>query len=182
MPKLQTQPSTVVRDRMWAVAGNDYRPYMSRIIPQYKDDGALHLESLLASRLAEAVRFLNPSSDCVLVPIPSRSAAVRARGLDHMRRLSSRVSRATGMPTRRLLRRKRGGFDQQGLSAVGRLLNTESAMSAQFTDKPVLLVDDIITTGATLREARRALESVGCVVVGAAVIASADELTRFPKP
>ncbi|NHB83717.1 hypothetical protein G7085_00720 [Tessaracoccus sp. HDW20] len=47
-------------------------------------------------------------------------------------------------------------------------------MRAGYTASPVLIVDDIVTTGATLREAHRALTEAGVTVIGAAVVARVD--------
>ena len=71
------------------VAANPYRPLLCRIIPRYKDDGALHIEQFLVRRLAEALRVLSPPPDAVLVHVPSRPKAVRERGFDHGARLAA---------------------------------------------------------------------------------------------
>ena len=154
----------------WARA---YRPVLEHVIPRYKDDGALHLERLLGGLLAEAASALGDDAP-TLVPVASLPRAVRRRGFDHARRLTARAARRTGLPWRPLLRRVNGGSDQAGLSRSARRDNVVGTMRARAFAAPVLIVDDIVTTGATLREARRALEISGVRVVGAAVIARVD--------
>lgn len=172
---LDQPPSLAPRlDGLPIVAANDYRPILSSGIPRYKDDGALHLERALAIRLAVAVAALGPPGDAILVPVPSRPAAVRSRGFDHGARLAGRAARLLGLGSRRVLRRTRRGADQQGLGAGARAANTSGTMRAGHVPGPVVIVDDIVTTGASLAEANRALLAAGCRVLGAAVIADAD--------
>lgn len=156
------------------MAANDYRPILSSGIPRYKDDGALHLERALSIRLAAAVSALAPPPDAILVPVPSRPAAVRSRGFDHGARLAERAGRLVGLRSRRALRRTGRSADQQGLRAGERASNTAGTMRAVGVPGPVVIVDDIVTTGSSLAEASRALTAAGCRVLGAAVIADAD--------
>ncbi|HET8970833.1 MAG TPA: phosphoribosyltransferase family protein, partial [Candidatus Nanopelagicales bacterium] len=64
--------------------------------------------------------------------------------------------------------------DQTGLDAAGRAANLRAAMrwSGRVPAGPVVLVDDIVTTGATLAEAARAVRVAGGTVLGAAVVAA----------
>lgn len=178
--ELDVQPTAVSRPGLpRVVAANPYRPLLNRVIPRYKDDGALHLERALAERLQAAVVALSPPPDAWIVPVPSRPSAVRARGFDHGARLASAVGRSTGLSSRRALRRSSRGSDQQLLGKESRRSNMRGSMRACIRGGRVVLVDDIVTTGASLVEAVRALELVGTHVVGAAVIADADRASEF---
>lgn len=156
------------------VAANPYRPLLCRIIPRYKDDGALHIEQFLVRRLAEALRVLSPPPDAVLVHVPSRPKAVRERGFDHGARLAAGAGKLVGLRTSRALRRRAGGRDQQKLDKTSRDSNMRQVMQARIRGGQAVLIDDIVTTGASLREASRALAAAGVAVVGAAIIANAD--------
>lgn len=156
------------------VAACAYHPVLEHVIPRYKDDGALHLERLLAGLLATAVSALHPQTGVLLVPVPSLRRAVRARGFDHGRRLAVLAARPAGLRAGALLSRDAGGADQSGLGRRARRENLQGSMRARPAPAPVLLVDDIVTTGASLSEACRALRQAGAQVVGAAVIAHVD--------
>ena len=71
------------------------------------------------------------------------------------------------MPARRVA-------DQSGLDAAGRSANLAGALraSSDLSGVPVVVVDDVVTTGATLVEAARALRDAGALVRGAAVVAA----------
>lgn len=157
------------------VAANPYRPIMQSVIPSYKDDGALHLGRALGERLAKAVAVLAPPPETVLIPVPSRPMAVRRRGFDHCARLATSVASQCRLRAHKALRRSDDGRDQQGLGSRARASNLQGRFRARRLREPVVIVDDIVTTGATLVEAVRALRAVGVVVVGAAVIADADD-------
>ncbi|MBL1087100.1 ComF family protein [Streptomyces actinomycinicus] len=104
----------------------------------------------------------------LLVPVPSARWAVRARGHDPVRRMALAAAgelRRTGTPARvaAVLRQRRAVADQAGLDARRRLENVAGALEVAAGGArllgagPVVLVDDLMTTGATLAEAARAL-------------------------
>ena len=162
------------------VAANDYRPLLEKMVPAFKDDGALHLASMLSTRLALAAGCLPLRDAPCLVPIPSLASAVRRRGLNHAATLAARAAGLLGLSWRPLIRRRPAGGDQRTLGAAGRRRNVVGTMQASPHDGPVVLVDDVCTTGASLIEAARALSAAGVHVAGAAVLGDADrrEKTR----
>ena len=72
------------------------------------------------------------------------------------------------------MRRRVDGADQEGLSRRERAANLAGSMQATFSPAPVIVVDDVVTTGASLSETVRSLTAVGVAVLGAAVVADAD--------
>lgn len=158
------------------VASCHYRPILNHVVPRYKDDGAIHLARDLGDLLARAVADLRPPAGALLVPVPSLARVVRARGFDHAGRLATVAARRTGLRAgRRVLTRSDGGLDQRGLTRDQRARNLHGSMTARNPGVPVVIVDDIATTGASLREALRALRAADVVVLGAAVVADADK-------
>jgi predicted amidophosphoribosyltransferase len=113
----------------------------------------------------------------VLVPVPSRRAAARARGGDHLRRLADRA--AASLPGARVapvLRQVRRVADSAGLSAEQRRTNLDGALGVHRPPPPgvIIIVDDVITTGASLAESARALAAAGYPAGGAAVVAATE--------
>ena len=155
-------------------AASAYRPILAHVIPRYKDDGALHLDRVLGRLLARAIAAHDPGPGTVVVPVPSRPGAVRARGYDHALRVARAAARASGLRAEALLRRVSAGADQEGLTRAERAANLSWAMRAAGGGAPVLVVDDVVTTGASLGEAIRSLKAGGITVLGAAVVADAD--------
>lgn len=153
------------------------------------------LGDLLAVSVAAAAEGVPATDALLLVPVPSRPGAVRARGHDPTRamtRLAARRLRASGRPAAeaRLLRTRPGVADQAGLDAGQRRANLAGSMAVRpgvvrrlaATRAHVVVCDDVLTTGATAREAQRALEAVGVPVLAvAAVAATARRGTNFPN-
>jgi predicted amidophosphoribosyltransferase len=115
----------------------------------------------------------------LLVPVPSSPQAIRARGADpaaDLARAAARELGRAGLPARcwRGLGSTRRRLDQAGLDATRRAANLHASMQARAprVAATVLVVDDVVTTGATLVEAARALRAVGVEPVGCAVVAA----------
>jgi predicted amidophosphoribosyltransferase len=170
------------------VVGGDYADLLRAMVLAHKEHRAFALVRPLGEVLAVAARDLvAPGGQTLLVPVPSRAAVVTARGHDPMLRVTRHaagVLRRQGYDVRtiRLLRQSETVADQAGLDAAGRQRNLAGSMAARAvalrslsrTGDPVAAVvcDDVLTTGATAREAQRALEAVGVPVRGIACVAA----------
>lgn len=157
-----------------ALAG--YDGVLKQLLLAHKERAALALSAPLGQALGRVAEPLVGDAAAVLCPVPSSREAVRSRGYDHALRLASAAARelrghGRAVVARHLLLPARKVADQAGLSAEQRAANLGSALrAAPLAPTRVVLVDDLVTTGATLREAARALSSRGHLVVGAAVL------------
>jgi predicted amidophosphoribosyltransferase len=94
---------------------------------------------------------------------PTSPARRRERGFDQGELVARHVARQLGVPCRRLLTRSSTTAPQTGRSRVERLHGPEFAARPGLAGQRVLVVDDVVTTGATLRAAASALRHAGVV-------------------
>lgn len=173
-------------------AVGDYDDALKAMVVAHKERGVLGLGRPLGTLLARAATAaalaagLPPDAPLLLVPVPSRRAAVRRRGHDataDIARAAARRLRRDGRPAEvaQLLRVRSGVADQAGLDTGQRAANLAGALAVRTgalrrqTRRPpahVIICDDVITTGASLREAQRALEASGAPVLAAATVAA----------
>jgi predicted amidophosphoribosyltransferase len=118
---------------------------------------------LVAAMVAEAIAGGVQSS--LVAWVPGRARDRRRRGFDHAEVLGRGVARALGLGARPLLRLAREPPDQASLSAAARRRNLVGAFAATRCPEPVLLVDDVVTTGATAAACASALRAAGCPLV-----------------
>ncbi|MGV9421215.1 ComF family protein [Streptomyces sp. NPDC003674] len=167
-------------------AAAPYGGAVRELLLAHKERGALALAGVLGAALAGSVRaglgggvadgpaLRRGQATVLLVPVPSARWAVRARGHDPVRRMALAAAgelRRTGTPARvaAVLRQRRAVADQAGLDARRRLANLAGALEVAaggarlLVGGPVVLVDDLITTGASLAEAARALREVAVI-------------------
>ena len=202
-------PTPTPRGLLPPFAATDYDGVVRAVVVDHKEHGRLGLARPLGRLLAAAVvevwrlhtevtgragtvPVLDPVLD--LVPVPSHGSVVRGRGHDPLLRMA-RVAAATlrdaggDVRVRRLLRVAVRPGDQAGLGAAERQANLHGRFAlasppggaaTRTGGRPLVLVDDVITTGATLREAQRALESAGLVPLAAATVA-ATRRRRAPR-
>lgn len=168
----------VVREHPCLIAASgNYDGVLRSALIAWKERGRFAVERTLAHLLAAAVLALEADPPITLVPIPSRPDRRRARGADviaDVARCTAKLLRGIGVETRvepslGFVRRVR---DQAGLSAAARAENLHASLAVRRTPSgTVVVVDDIVTTGATVGEAVRALQAGYVRVAGAAVIA-----------
>ena len=159
----------------------------------HKERGRLALARPLGDALSAAVSvWLDPPArggaatnlQAALVPAPSSPGAVRRRGQDPLLRIARRACvtlRRAGFDCTLVpaLRHRRRVSDQSGLGLVARQANLRGSMTirmgaeALLAGRRVIIVDDVVTTGATIGELARVLRATGRVPTGAAVIAAA---------
>lgn len=156
-------------------SGLPFADVPARVIRALKEDGRTGLARVLAPALSAAVTGASASvpasarAGVVLVPVPTSRAAYGRRGY----RVVDLVARRAGLRTERLLRVVRASADQRALGVEERRRNVAGVMESRpATDLRVIVLDDVVTTGATLAEAARALRAAGAEVVGAATIAA----------
>lgn len=125
----------------------------------------------LARQLAEAVRADADSRFDVVTWAPTSTSRRRRRGFDQAAVIARHVARELGVPCRRLLVRETRAA-QTGRSRVARLAGPRFRALDTRRPRRVLVVDDVVTTGATLRAAAHALTASGWGDVTLAAVAS----------
>jgi len=157
-------------ERSVAIVGVDaafacvpYEEPLRRLLVQAKYGRNPHPLTALARLLDERL----PGPECIgqpdlVVPIPLSRARRRRRGYDQVAPLAQAVGKRLGRPVRSCLVRRSGGDSQAGLSRTARRRNLKGRFRARpVAGRAVLLIDDVVTTGATLEAAAAALRAAG---------------------
>lgn len=169
---LGTPPRLADRQGLSVWAALRYEGAVASAIGAFKDggrtDAAGPLSRALGGAIAAALHGLPPGTIEVCT-VPSTAAAMRARGYAPVGLLLARC----GIRPANVLRLTRAHADQAGLGAAARRANADGALEARrsLDGRRFLLVDDVLTTGSTLVEARRALAVAGGSVAAVAVLA-----------
>lgn len=150
---------------------------VSRIVHAFKYDGARALAVPMGRSMRSAARSVAGPGPVDLVPVPLAPSRLRERGFNQALDLARELGKATGWTTRELLARRPGGRRQARLDVRERRRNVRGRFrpvaGAAPSDRPVLLVDDVLTTGATAGACARALDGLGGRVAGVVVFARA---------
>lgn len=179
-------PTPAALPPVWAAA--PYADAVRGMLLAHKERGMLPLARPLGAALGRAARAAlevvpgprDGGAGWALVPVPSARRAVARRGHDPTRRIALRAAgalRRAGVAARVVpaLRLVRPVLDQAGLPGWARAENVAGALAVRAGALPegsrVLLVDDVVTTGASLAEAARAVRVAGAEPVAAAVVA-----------
>lgn len=184
-------------------AAESYDGAVRALVVGHKDRGQWAHRRVLGDLLAEAVRAATAHVRAdvgadpvplVLVPVPSRPGAGRQRGYEATAALvrhAARRLRDEGPVLVAPLVVSRGAADQAGLDARGRAANVHGSMhcpsaalarlARRARHAHVVVCDDVLTTGATAREAQRALEAVGLPPLAVAAVAATRRRSSGPR-
>ncbi|MDB5186542.1 MAG: putative amidophosphoribosyltransferase [Candidatus Saccharibacteria bacterium] len=159
----------VAYTRAWCVG--ERSGVLQRLIGDYKFQNMYAAYRPLALLLIEHIDQL--PSTTVVVPIPTVASHVRERGYDHTLLLAKQVAKHRDIRLRQVITRTNSSR-QRGASGVQRVAQAKVAF--KVTGKinpavPYLLIDDVVTTGATIKYAAEALRAAGATQIWVAVIA-----------
>ena len=165
-------------DGLSVVTALGYEGRVRRVILALKEQGRTDVAAVLARPLEAAIsraREKHPHAELALIPTSVR--AYRRRGYDPVWLIVRRI----GLRPPRVLVPRRATSRQKTLGAAERGSNLSGALVAvsRLEGRSFLLVDDVMTTGATLGEAARAIRAAGGDVVGAATLAFTKRLLPF---
>jgi len=168
---LRPQVTTrALADGLTVRSGLPFDDVPARVLRALKEEGRTSLARALGPALAAALAAALGERCGVVIPVPTSRAAMRRRGY----RVAELLARRAGARPLRVLRVARATADQRGLSRTARSDNVAGSMRAtrRLDGLEIIVVDDVVTTGATLVEAARALRDAGAHVRGAVTVAA----------
>jgi ComF family protein len=170
-----------------------YEGSLRELVHSFKFEGRRQLAEPLAGLMCRRGLEVLEGADAV-VPVPLHPIRLLRRGFNQ----ADDLAREVGLPVWRLLRRSRHGPPQASLPGPRRRANLKRAyalslrcalpesLRRSFTDKTIVLIDDVMTTGATLDACARTLLDNGVRDVRALTVARAvvkpPHLPRGPRP
>lgn len=184
-------PQSLERSSIPVLVWGDYSGELRRAIAAFKYENQPMLGLPLGQALGETWNQLNrasfksaktlnvgSSSNIIAVPIPMHPTKLKQRGFNQASIIAEAFCKTTGIPLeKRGLQRIRDTKAQFSLSAQEREQNLVQAFEPcprwkrRSPKANILLIDDIYTTGSTVKSAAQSLRNIGCTVVGVAAVA-----------
>lgn len=161
-------------ERAWCVG--ERTDELQRLIGDFKFSRAKSAHKTLAELLNETLPYL--PEETIIVPVPTVRSHVRERGFDHMLLIARELGKYRQLPVQAILRR-RTSTKQRDASRSQRIQQAKVAFecASDVNDANIyLLVDDVATTGATLKYAAKTLQSAGARRIWVAAV------SRQPSP
>ncbi len=158
----------VFYDRAWCVA--DRREHIQRLIGNFKFTNARAAYRPLAELLHDYLPEL--PLETVIIPVPTVSSHIRQRGYDHMLLIARQLGKLRNLPVETSLKRaqstkQRSAGRQQRIRQAQAAFIYEGSINPQ---KTYLLIDDVVTTGATINYVSQKLKDAGAQTVWVASI------------
>ena len=171
---------------------SDYSKKTASVILAAKEGNDLNAIKLLASAISQSIEFslldLRLTGVITLITIPSSPAAIRRRGGDHIKTLAEFVQRDLNRKSitadyAPILFQKKSIRDQSQLSGQQRVENTKGKFAVKSCEIPqgaVYLIDDLITTGASIVEGVRALSEAKITTLACATACAVGRISLIP--
>ncbi|MDQ2973727.1 MAG: hypothetical protein M3Q79_04605 [bacterium] len=164
----QNSKSVFRLSHIWV--SSDYDGVAKSILQSLKTNGVIEAAEIIAELIAGTLPYLPPET--IVVPVPTTTRHRRVRGFDHTALIAKKVAAIKGLSYEPLL----GRVDQVRQTGSGRQARLRQLDGKMYAVKPkyvkghsLLIIDDVFTTGSTLREAARALKQAEAKHVSAAV-------------
>jgi len=178
-------PSNQQLDGVPLLVAGTYAPPLSTAVTRFKYEGRPELSRCLSALLAPGLEELALPSTTVLVPVPLHPRRLASRGYNQAALLAQELAKRSRFRCEpRLLRRARETERQVGKSRTLRLTNARGAFELRRKAAPgsglavtpahVVLVDDVVTTGSTVRACAQALADGGVQLVAVVALARAE--------
>lgn len=154
-----------------------YEGWLRELVHAWKFDGRSALTRPLAAQMARRLESLGAKGHDAVVALPASPASLRERGFDAAGDLAEGVAKHLGLPLWRPLKQTRPRQKQSGLRHQARLDNAAGLYAVgdgeALKGKRLLILDDLLSTGATAQAAAAALLEAGAVHVSVGVLAHA---------
>ena len=164
-----------------------YSVVARNILLAAKEENQKSADQLIIRALSKSLETLFRNFPIsAIVPIPSQPSSNRRRGRDFVSEISISVARECGVAVLPMLHHQRVIRDQSKLNIASRRENLAMALaikpeySGNYSAEKVVILDDLLTTGATIKEAKRALTKGGFLVQAAATACVALRRREYP--
>ncbi|MEO8639693.1 MAG: ComF family protein [Chloroflexota bacterium] len=167
---MASDPGTMVGDALeLAIAAFAHDGTLRRALQRLKYGGSGRIAVPVARAAAPALQALRRvCGPLPLIPVPVHAARLRQRGYNQAALLADVLGAETGLPVCDILERRRDTVRQHGLGKAARLHNLRGAFALRDgarAPQGVILVDDILTTSATLESCAHVLRAGGAAAV-----------------
>lgn len=143
-----------------------HRGEARQLVLELKFSSMADAAETLSAAMAEEARMMQLPKDTLITWVPMGKRRKTARGIDHGQKLAEALAERLGLQARPVMERTRRVHTQLGLNGVQRRKNLKGVFRCTETlAQPVLLVDDVLTTGSTLAECTEQLTQSGATAV-----------------
>jgi len=157
------------------------QPPADRLVHQLKYRGWRALAAPLALNIAHITWPADAHEPALIVPVPTTTKRIRERGYNQAQLIAQELATATARSMQPLLRRVTGARTQTTLQPAARAANVAGAfvVHGDVAGAHVLLVDDVLTTGATAAECARVLAGTGACCIRLVTFARAFDIREL---
>jgi ComF family protein len=188
---LNLVPRKVSRIGLAGFASCEYGAETAKLISEFKESNQTSIAKTFANSMVLALKEFD-LENAVLIPMPSKRETFSKRGFEPAALIARAISKKFAkdinllLPVKNLLSYRRQVSDQAALSGEARRKNLVGNMVVEKRRESsafrAILIDDVVTTGATLTEAKRALGEIGVEVLGFVTFAETLPKNRQKHP
>lgn len=163
---LSADARMVIRGNLVGFAAAPYNQEVRKVLRSFKELGESSLAKTLAGPMASLLGCIH-GGPITITPIPGNRTSTLERGYNPPEVLAREIGLLVpSVEFLSLLRKTRSTLDQSKLKPGERIKNQANSVVSSVGQRSVVIIDDIVTTGATIRAAAEALESAGHTVLG----------------